>query len=118
MESNWSGEKMGSNWLLTSWYHRVKESYIALWFSRVFQTGRMSSTSGNNSATSTTSYSGASTLTGGVGGALSLMGCVREASPPPQNHRTLDLGDLAMQRHADLLPKGMCCQKINNNYIF
>ncbi|XP_008556692.1 dentin sialophosphoprotein isoform X1 [Microplitis demolitor] len=69
------------------------------------KTGRMSSTSGNNSATSTTSYSGASTLTGGVGGALSLMGCVREASPPPQNHRTLDLGDLAMQRHADLLPK-------------
>lgn len=109
MESNlnWGGQKTEKSWLIAGWYERVKESYIALWFSRVFQTGRMSSASGNNSLASATSYSGASTLTGGVGGALSLMGCVREASPPPQNHRTLDLGDLAMQRHADLLPKGM-----------
>ncbi|KAH0550833.1 hypothetical protein KQX54_020940 [Cotesia glomerata] len=108
MESNlnWAGQKTEQkSWLIAGWYERVKESYIALWFSRVFQTGRMSSASGNNSLASATSYSGASTLTGGVGGALSLMGCVREASPPPQNHRTLDLGDLAMQRHADLLPK-------------
>ncbi|XP_074110623.1 uncharacterized protein LOC141534897 isoform X1 [Cotesia typhae] len=107
MESNlnWGGQKTEKSWLIAGWYERVKESYIALWFSRVFQTGKMSSASGNNSLASATSYSGASTLTGGVGGALSLMGCVREASPPPQNHRTLDLGDLAMQRHADLLPK-------------
>ncbi|XP_034933851.1 dentin sialophosphoprotein-like isoform X2 [Chelonus insularis] len=65
----------------------------------------MSTTSGNGSGTST---SGGSTIIG-VGGALSLMGCVREASPSPQeHHHTLDMGDFAMhrnQRNVDTLPK-------------
>ncbi|CAL7937040.1 unnamed protein product [Xylocopa violacea] len=45
---------------------------------------------------------------GGVGGALTLMGCVREASPPPQNHqqnRTLGLGEYSAQNSVDPLPK-------------
>lgn len=54
---------------------------------------------------------------GGVGGALSLMGCVREASPPPQNHhhqhhhqqhhRAFGLGEFPATQHSvDPLPKG------------
>ncbi|XP_015115764.1 titin isoform X2 [Diachasma alloeum] len=79
--------------VLTDWYHRVKESYVAVWVYRVFQTtGRMSS----SASTCGGSASGGS-------GALSLMGCVREASPPPQDHG--GMGEVGGQRGADTLPK-------------
>lgn len=90
-----------ANSFLSGWYHRVKESYVAAWFCRVFQTGRMSSGPGGGGG-----GAGAGSGGGAVGGALSLMGCVREASPPPQDHHPLSLGDFGMQRSVDTLPKG------------
>ena len=42
----------------------------------------------------------------GVGGALSLMGCVREASPTPADHHLLRLKN--SQHSLDTLPKGQC----------
>ena len=89
-----------TNSFLSGWYHRVKESYVAAWFRRVFQTGRMSSAPGGGGGSAGSGGGGA------VGGALSLMGCVREASPPPQDHHPLSLGDFGMQRSVDTLPKG------------
>ncbi|XP_025261829.1 microtubule-associated protein futsch isoform X2 [Camponotus floridanus] len=69
----WKSWKGSESWFFSAWYQRVRESYVAAWLFGVFQSSRTMSTS--------TSPSG-----GGVGGALSLMGCVREASPPPQTH--------------------------------
>ncbi|XP_048511345.1 uncharacterized protein LOC105684532 isoform X2 [Athalia rosae] len=40
---------------------------------------------------------------GGVGGALSLMGCVREASPPPQD--PANLGEFSVTPNMDIQPK-------------
>lgn len=51
-----------------------------------------------------TSSSGLNTITG-VGGALSLMGCVREASPPT-HHVIIGLDDFTAQRNVDTLSKG------------
>lgn len=56
----------------------------------VFQTSRMTSTSGSG---------------GGVGGALSFIGCVREASPPLE-HRPLSFADFPAQQYGETLPKG------------
>ncbi|XP_072755964.1 uncharacterized protein [Anoplolepis gracilipes] len=69
----WKSCKRSESWFFSAWYQRVRESYVAAWLFGVFQSSRTMSTS--------TAPGG-----GGVGGALSLMGCVREASPPPQNH--------------------------------
>ncbi|KMQ93623.1 dentin sialophospho [Lasius niger] len=110
----WKSWKRSEGWFFSAWYHRVRESYVAAWLFGMFQNSRTMSTS--------TASSG-----GGVGGALSLMGCVREASPPPQNHhphhhyhhhhhhqqqqqhqhRAFGLGEFpAVQHSIDPAPKG------------
>jgi len=104
----WKSWKGSEGSFLSTWYQRVRESYVAVWFFGVFQSSRTMSTS--------TAPGGGG---GGVGGALSLMGCVREASPPPQNHhqhhhhhhhqhhRTFGLGEFPATQHSvDPLPKG------------
>lgn len=104
----WKSWKGSESWFFSAWYQRVRESYVAAWLFGVFQSSRTMSTS--------TSPSG-----GGVGGALSLMGCVREASPPPhthhshhhyhhhhqQQHRAFGLGEFSTVQHSiDPAPKG------------
>lgn len=77
-------------------YECIKESHVAVWIFQVFRApNKMSNSSGNCGG----SASGAS-------GALSLMGCVREASPPP--HDTSGIGEFNMPRNSDTLPKGKC----------
>jgi len=105
----WKSWKSAEGSLLSAWYQRVRESYVAVWFFGVFQ---------NSGTMSTSAIPGGGGGGGGVGGALSLMGCVREASPPPQNHhqhhhqqprhhRAFGLADFPMAQHSvDPLPKG------------
>ncbi|KYM87296.1 hypothetical protein ALC53_03482 [Atta colombica] len=100
----WKSWKGSEGSFFSTWYQRVRESYVALWFFGMFQNSRTMSTS--------TALGGGG---GGVGGALSLMGCVREASPPPQNHhqhhhhqhhRAFGLGEFPTTQHSvDPLPK-------------
>lgn len=100
----WKRWKRAENTLLTAWYQRVTESYVATWLFGVFQSSRMSA------STATGGGGGGSGGGGGVGGALTLMGCVREASPPPpqnhhqHHHRTL--AEYSTQNSVDPLPKG------------
>lgn len=88
-----SGWKNVENSLFTVWIRRMRESYFGAWFFEMFQTTGM-----------TTATSGGGASSGGVGGALSLMGCVREASPTPVDHHPLRLGNF--QHSVDALPKG------------
>ncbi|XP_043800893.1 uncharacterized protein LOC122719272 isoform X3 [Apis laboriosa] len=109
----WKRWKRAENTLLTAWYQRVTESYVATWLFGVFQSSRMSaSTANGGGGGGGGGGSGGGGGGGGVGGALTLMGCVREASPPPQNHhqhhqhhRTLGLGEYSTQNSVDPLPK-------------
>lgn len=82
--------------IFVNFYKCVKEWYFAVWILQVFWApDKMSS------GTSTCGGSAS-----GGSGALSLMGCVREASPPPQDHHTFGMGEFSMQKNSDTLPKG------------
>ncbi|XP_017879284.1 uncharacterized protein LOC108624463 isoform X8 [Ceratina calcarata] len=98
----WKSWKRAENSFLTAWYQRVRESYVAAWLFGVFQSSRMS--------TSTATGGGGGAGGGSVGGALTLMGCVREASPPPQNHqnqhhRSFGVREYSTQNSVDPIPK-------------
>ncbi|XP_071863882.1 daughter of sevenless isoform X6 [Bombus fervidus] len=106
----WKSWKRAENSFLTAWYQRVTESYVATWFFGVFQTSRMSTSTATGGGGGGGGGGGSGGGGGGVGGALTLMGCVREASPPPQNHqnqhhRTHGLGEYSAQSSVDPLPK-------------
>ncbi|XP_050479367.1 uncharacterized protein LOC126868190 isoform X3 [Bombus huntii] len=106
----WKSWKRAENSFLTAWYQRVTESYVATWFFGVFQTSRMSTSTATGGGGGGGGGGGSGGGGGGVGGALTLMGCVREASPPPQNHqnqhhRTHGLGEYSAQNSVDPLPK-------------
>lgn len=100
----WKRWKRAENTLLTAWYQRVTESYVATWLFGVFQSSRMSASTATGGGGGGSGGGG-----GGVGGALTLMGCVREASPPPQNHHQhhhRTLAEYSAQNSVDPLPKG------------
>ncbi|XP_060817654.1 uncharacterized protein LOC132908064 isoform X8 [Bombus pascuorum] len=106
----WKSWKRAENSFLTAWYQRVTESYVATWFFGVFQTSRMSTSTATGGGGGGGGGGSSGSGGGGVGGALTLMGCVREASPPPQNHqnqhhRTHGLGEYSAQNSVDPLPK-------------
>ncbi|KAF7994869.1 hypothetical protein HCN44_004341 [Aphidius gifuensis] len=75
-------------------YECIKESHVAVWIFQVFRApNKMSNSPGNCGGSAS-----------GTSGALSLMGCVREASPPP--HDTSGMGEFNMMpRNSDTLPK-------------
>lgn len=98
----WRRWKRAESALLTAWYQRVTESYVATWLYGVFQSSRMSASTAAGGGGGGGSGGG-----GGVGGALTLMGCVREASPPPQSHHQhRTLAEYSTQNSVDPLPKG------------
>nr|XP_033187645.1 uncharacterized protein LOC117155601 isoform X7 [Bombus vancouverensis nearcticus] len=87
---------------------RQHEPYLPCRF--LFKTSRMSTSTATGGGGGGGGGGGSGGGGGGVGGALTLMGCVREASPPPQNHqnqhhRTHGLGEYSAQNSVDPLPK-------------